>query len=92
MGTVGMSKSVVIRIAASCVWLLMVLLVNPAGELLLNDDWSSSRTVPSLVEHGRLECTGFTSRPLIAQVLWSALFCLPFGFSSTALRVSTLTP
>src|SRR5712692_3184073 len=65
-------------ITVSCVWLLMVLLVNPAGEFPLNDDWSYSRAVQSLVEHGRLELTGFTSMPLIAQVLWGALFSLPF--------------
>jgi hypothetical protein len=25
----------------------------------------------------------------VAQILWGSLFCLPFGFSFTALRVST---
>src|SRR5512133_1644077 len=68
----------------------MVLVANPAGGFPLNDDWSYSRAVLSLVEHGRLELTGFTSMPLIAQVLWGALFCLPFGFSFLALRVSTI--
>jgi hypothetical protein len=29
--------------------------------------------------------------PLITQVLWGALFCIPFGFSFTALRCSTLS-
>jgi hypothetical protein len=69
----------------------MVLLVNPAGEFPLNDDWSYARAVQLLVQHGRLELTGFTSMTLIAQVFWGALFCLPFGFSFTALRVSTIT-
>jgi hypothetical protein len=77
-------------IAVSCIWLLLVILVNPVGEFPLNDDWSYARAVQSLVEHGRLELTGFTSMPLISQVLWGALFCLPFGFSFTALRVSTI--
>jgi hypothetical protein len=87
----SLGKSTTTLIALSCVWLLMVLLSNPAGEFPLNDDWSYSRAVQNLVEHGRLELTGFTSMPLIAQVLWGALFCLPFGFSFTALRVSTIT-
>ncbi len=78
-------------IALSCVWLSMMLLAKPAGEFPLNDDWSYSRAVQNLVEHGHLELTGFTSMPLIAQVFWGALFCLPFGFSFTALRVSTIT-
>ena len=76
--------------ALSCAWVLMVVLVNPIGEFPLNDDWSYGRAVQSLVEHGSLQLTGFTSMPLVAQVLWGALFCLPFGFSFTALRVSTL--
>jgi len=69
----------------------MVLLAKPSGEFPLNDDWSYSRPVKTLVEQGRLELTGFTSMPLVAQVLWGALFCLPFGFSFTALRISTIT-
>ncbi|HLA86644.1 MAG TPA: hypothetical protein VJL10_01350, partial [Anaerolineales bacterium] len=60
-------------------WLLLVLFVNPVGKFPLNDDWSYARAVQSLVEHGHLELTGFTSMPLIAQALWGALFCLPFG-------------
>src|SRR2546430_787911 len=69
----------------------MALLANPAGEFPLADDWSYNRAVQNLIEHGRLESTGFTSMPLIAQVFWGTLFCLPFGFSFTALRASTIT-
>jgi hypothetical protein len=68
----------------------MILLVNPTGEFPLNDDWSYAHAVQTLVESGRLELTGFTSMPLIAQVFWGALFCLPFGFSFMALRISTI--
>ena len=77
-------------LAISCVWLMMVLLVNPVGEFPLNDDWSYSLAVQSLIETGHLTLSGFTSMPLITQVLWGALFCLPFGFSFTALRISTI--
>lgn len=73
------------------VWCVMALLVNPAGNFPLNDDWSYGRAVQSLVERGELRFTGWTSMPLVIQVLWGALFCLPFGFSFTALRLSTLT-
>jgi hypothetical protein len=66
-------------------------MVNPTGEFPLNDDWSYARAVETLVEDSRLELTGFTSMPLIAQVIWGALFCLPFGFSFMALRISTIT-
>jgi hypothetical protein len=27
----------------------------------------------------------------VFQIVWGALFCFPFGFSYTALRISTLT-
>ena len=33
---------------------------------------------------------GNTAANLIAQAFWGALFCLPFGFSFSALRISTL--
>src|SRR4029078_13384805 len=78
-------------LALSGVWLLMVLLVNPVREFPLNDDWSYSLAVQSLIKSGHLTLSVFTSMPLIAQVLWGALFCLPFGFSFTALRTSTIT-
>jgi hypothetical protein len=45
--------------------------------------------VETLVDHGHLSFTIWQSMPLIAQVLWGALFTLPFGFSFLALRVST---
>ena len=69
----------------------MVLLVNPIGNFPLNDDWVYGRTVYSLVEEGRLRFSVLITPSLIAQVFWGALFCLPFGFSFTALRLSTLS-
>ncbi len=81
-----------LTLAALCgIWLLLVLLADPRGEFPLNDDWSYARAVMQLVDHGHLELTGFTSMPLLAQVFWGALFCLPFGFSFLALRISTIT-
>ncbi len=71
-------------------WCLAILLVNPYGNFPLNDDWSYGTTVQRLLEEGRYRPTGWTAMPLISQVLWGALFCLPFGYSFTALRVSTL--
>ena len=68
----------------------MVLLVKPTGDFPLNDDWSYGKTVEYLVKHGDLRYCGWNNMVLIAQVLWGALFCLPFGFSFTALRMSTL--
>jgi len=72
-----------------CGWSVLVFAADPFGAFPLNDDWSYSRAVRDLVLHGHLEFTAWTSMPLIAQVLWGALFCLPFGFSFVALRLST---
>ena len=79
-------------IAALCfVWLFMALAVNPIGNFPLNDDWSYGSAVRSLVDEGTFRLPGWVSMPLIVQILWGSLFCLPFGFSFTALRLSTLT-
>jgi hypothetical protein len=71
-------------------WVVLVFVANPIGAFPLDDDWSFSKAVQTLVEHGRLEFTWWTSMTLAAQVLWGALFCLPFGFSFLALRLSTV--
>lgn len=71
-------------------WVAMELAVWPAGDFPLNDDWSYSQPVRSVLEEGRFRLSGWTSMPLVAQVAWGALFCMPFGFSHVALRLSTL--
>jgi len=68
----------------------MTLLVDPIGDFPLGDDWSYGRVVQTLVETGSFRYTDWVSMPLVAQALWGALFCLPVGFSFTALRISTL--
>jgi Dolichyl-phosphate-mannose-protein mannosyltransferase len=70
-------------------WLLIVFLVNPVGDFPLNDDWAYAKTVQSLLR-GNLQLTDWAPASQIAQIAWGALFCLPFGFSFTALRISTL--
>lgn len=72
------------------IWLLLIFFVNPLGDFPLNDDWAYGQAVFNLVELGKLQFSGWQSMPLIVQVLWGMLFCLPLGFSFTALRFSTL--
>ena len=84
------SPRVTTYVVLAAVWCVMTLLVNPVGNFPLNDDWSYGHAVQSLVERGTLRFTGWTSMPLVVQVLWGALFCFPFGFSFTVLRLSTL--
>ena len=71
-------------------WSLAVFIVNPVGNFPLNDDWAASRSVKHLVEDGVYQPTGWLAMTLIIHVFWGALFCLPFGFSFMAVRVSTL--
>ena len=71
-------------------WIVMVILVNPIGNFPLNDDWAYGRSVQTLLEKGDFQLSDWTATNLFSQVYWGALFCLPFGFSFTALRFSTL--
>lgn len=73
------------------IWIFMVILVNPIGDFPLNDDWAYGRSVKTLIEKGDFQLDDWTATNLLSQVLWGALFSLPFGFSFTALRFSTLT-
>jgi hypothetical protein len=72
-------------------WCVSILLISPLGNFPLNDDWSYGLAVKNLVEQGDFRPTGWTSMPLITQVLWGSLFCIPGGFSFSALRLATLS-
>ena len=67
-----------------------LLLIDPFGDFPLNDDWSFARAVKTLITEGEFRPTDWTSMPLVTNVLWGALFCLPTGFSFDALRLSTI--
>ena len=71
-------------------WLAALALAGIGGDFPLNDDWSYARTVQRLAETGVYAPGGWTSMPLLANVAWGALFCLPAGFSHEALRLSTV--
>jgi len=77
-------------ILMTALWALSVCLVNPAGNFPLNDDWSYAITVRDLLQTGQYRPLGWTSMPLLTNVLWGTLFCLGHGFSFNALRASTL--
>jgi 4-amino-4-deoxy-L-arabinose transferase-like glycosyltransferase len=69
----------------------MSALVNPVGDFPLNDDWTYALAVKSILQTGRFALPSPATTNIFAQAYWGALFCLPFGFSFTALRFSTLT-
>ena len=68
----------------------LVIVVPPAGEFPIDDDWLYARTVQGLVERGRLEVPAWSAVSLVLQAYWGGLFTRLFGFSHTALRASTL--
>jgi len=61
----------------------------PVGNFPLNDDWVYALGARSIVETGHFTLPSPTASNVVAQAYWGALFCLPFGFSFNALRVST---
>jgi len=71
-------------------WLVSLFAVHPLGNFPLNDDWSFGQAVKVLLEKHDFRPGGWTAMPLITNVLWGSLFCLPSGFSFIALRISTL--
>ena len=72
------------------IWIVVALLIDPRGEFPLADDWAYSAAVKTLLGGGGIRLSGWGAANIIAQIFWGALFCLPFGFSFTALRISTL--
>jgi len=76
--------------ALGVLWVVMALLAKPVGDFPINDDWVYGLSVKALLETGRFSLPSPASTNLLPQAYWGALFCLPFGFSFTALRISTL--
>ena len=76
--------------------LLFIILLFVFGAFLLltnnmfNDDWAYSWIAKAFVENGELTFIGWEEPTMLGNILWGALFCLPFGFSHTALHLSTL--
>jgi hypothetical protein len=71
-------------------WCLAVALVNPVGNFPLDDDWSYGISAKRMIEENAFHPTGWTGTTLLTHTLWGALFCIPYGFSFTTLRISTL--
>jgi len=73
------------------VWVACAVLINPIGDFPLNDDWAYGLPVEVLLRDRALRFTDWQAATLVAQVFWGTIYCLPAGFSFTALRISTLT-
>jgi hypothetical protein len=79
------------------VWTVIVLIVNPVGEFMVNDDWAFVKALETLAFEGRMPTTGWGPSwapggpSLIVHLLWGRLFTFFGGFSITVLRISVLT-
>ncbi len=85
------NATVVDFLILTLIWLVSEVIVNPIGDFPLNDDWSFGLAVQYFIQLGVFHPTGWTSMTLFTNVIWGGIFCLPSGFSFTALRLSTLT-
>lgn len=65
--------------------------ISPLFEFPLIDDWVYAMAVRHLVSSGQLQIPDWAAATIVAQVLWGALFAKVFGFSFSAIRLSTLT-
>jgi hypothetical protein len=63
--------------------------LRPLPNVPFIDDWTYAWAVEHLLDTGRLKILDWSVSLNVAHVLWGTLFCLPFGFSFTALRLST---
>lgn len=77
-------------------WILVIWLINPVGEFMVNDDWSFIRALEKLVFEGRIGSTGWGPNgspggpALIAHLSWGTLFTHFLGHSITTLRISVI--
>jgi hypothetical protein len=60
------------------IWLLVAFLIDPRGEFPLNDDWCYAAAVKALRGGAGLKLQGCVSTNIIAQIIWGALFCVPY--------------
>jgi len=69
--------------------IVAALVLRPFQDTPFVDDWVYAWSVQELLGGAGLRILDWSSHPNFAHVIWGALFCVPFGFSFTALRVST---
>jgi len=85
-----LSRDITAVLSLAVIWVLTEMLIHPAGEFPLNDDWSYTLSLQQWYDKHQYRLLGWTSMPLLSQLTWGLLFCKIFGFSFTILRYSTL--
>jgi hypothetical protein len=80
---IGLTVVLVLFLAAAAI-------VNPFREMPYDDDWAFSETVKHFLDTGQYRLNEWLAPNMPFQTMWGALFCLPFGYSFSALRISTI--
>jgi len=70
--------------------ILCYIVARPYAEIGVGDDWSYVKTAQVLVQTGHISYNGWEAAMLGWQLFWGALFIKLFGFSFTAVRLSTV--
>jgi hypothetical protein len=93
----GIDRSVSLvlqRLAAPGILVLVycfaAILIQPFANFPFHDDWTYAWSVEHLLKTGELRVLDWSAHYPFAQILWGTLFCLPYGFSFSALRLSTV--
>lgn len=95
--TGSISRDAAHLLLLTALWGISVLIVNPSGEFMVNDDWAFTKALENLIFQGRMGATGWGPSwapggpSLIAHLLWARIFTELFGFSLTVLRISVLS-
>jgi hypothetical protein len=84
-------------VALLLVWGVIIVVVDPRGEFMVNDDWAFVRSLEVFRSTGRIMVTGWGppgapgGPALLVHLLLGDLFGRIFGFSLTTLRAAVLT-
>ncbi len=71
-------------------FIAVFLILSPVFEFPLNDSWAHAKSVKNLADNHQVEISEWTAASFVFQLFYGYLFTLPFGFSFTALRISTI--
>ncbi len=68
-------------------FLLAELIIGPAGEFPLNDDWAYAKAIDTYITTGNIQFSFWQAIPGLSQFFTGVLFSKIFGFSFTLLRI-----
>jgi Dolichyl-phosphate-mannose-protein mannosyltransferase len=83
-------KTVVPAVILFFLYSTSAILLHPFANLPFHDDWTYAWSVEHLLKTGELQVLDWSVHYPFVQILWGTVFCLPFGFSFSALRISTV--